>query len=93
MILPESILAQRNAYRDDTDMLQQWINASCEIDPKGWMWLKEAHSSYTQFLKDENFKSAPRSQVMSKELKDKGFGGREVNGRAQIMGISLKTSW
>ena len=40
---------------DDTDMLQQWIDAHCEINPKGWMWLKEAHSSYTQFLKDENF--------------------------------------
>ena len=87
MVVPKCVLDMRKSYREDTDFLQQWIESSCKRE--GWMWLKEAHASYTQFLKDENFKAQPSSRKLARELDEKGYAVRKVNGKQKIYDLSF----
>jgi putative DNA primase/helicase len=88
---PEAVLASTKEYREDMDVIGQWITERCELNPKASIPTSHAFYDYSQWAADEvgwEFKKL----TFRRHLTDRGFTAvKGAQGRRMIGGLRLKS--
>jgi putative DNA primase/helicase len=86
------VLASTKEYREDMDVVGQWIAERCEVDLKASVPTGEAYFDYSQWAEDEvgwEFKKL----TFRRNISDRGFPAEKgTHGRRMIRGLRLKST-
>jgi putative DNA primase/helicase len=89
---PEKVLASTKEYREDMDVVGQWIAERCEVDPKASVPTGEAYFYYSQWAEDE-VGWALKKLTFRRHLSDRGFPAEKgTHGQRMIRGLRLKST-
>jgi putative DNA primase/helicase len=89
---PEKVLASTKEYREDMDVVGQWIAERCEVDLKASVPTGEAYFDYSQWAEDE-VGWALKKLTFRRHLTDRGFTAvKGAQGRRMIGGLRLKST-
>ena len=86
--LPECLLKEKERYKTDQDIIQQWVNEYCELHP---MYIEKATTLFESF-KNYCYRNNeyPMSQTLFGRNFSKKFHKRTSNGAIVYCGIRLK---
>jgi putative DNA primase/helicase len=86
---PEAVRAATKEYREDMDIIGQWIEARCVLDPGAQATVSSLHTNYKYWAEDEVGFSISVNKF-GRELRDRGFE-RTRDGRAKgFRGLKLR---
>src|ERR1019366_8352809 len=89
---PKAVLASTESYRQDMDVVGQWIDQRCEVDPKATIPTGAAYFDYSQWAADEvgwEFKKL----TFRRQLSDRSFPAEKgTHGQRMIRGLRLKST-
>jgi putative DNA primase/helicase len=88
---PATVLAATKDYREEMDVIGQWLEERCEIDPQATVPSGSAHLDYKFWAEGEIGWTFPALKFR-RLLSDRGFGAKKSHGKRQIVGLRLKTS-
>jgi putative DNA primase/helicase len=89
---PEIVLASTQGYRDDMDVVGQWIAQRCEVDANASVPTNIAYSDYSQWAADEVGWEL-RKLTFRRHLSDRGFAAAKgTHGQRMIAGLRLKSA-
>ena len=84
---PKEVMEATQEYRGDMDVLQQWIDESCAIDPRAITTAKRLYGSYFEWAK-EQYGHAMSQRNFGIKMVTKGFRKEKVQ-IVQYYGIKL----
>jgi putative DNA primase/helicase len=88
---PQTVLASTQDYRNDMDVVGQWIAERCELDPNATIATREAFADYSLWA-DEEVGWTLKKLTFRRHLSDRGFGAKKGSGgERMIRGLRLKT--
>lgn len=87
--IPAKVKAAGAAYRSDTDILGEWLECCCRLDPAAETASAELFRSYQDFLRGLNM-NAPSAPVFGRRLSQRGYSSRRSNGRTIFVGLALR---
>src|SRR5674476_575013 len=89
---PKAVLASTESYRQDMDVVGQWIDERCDRDPNASIPTSYAYSDYSQWAADEvgwEFKKL----TFRRNISDRGFPAEKgTHGQRMIRGLRLKST-
>ncbi len=89
---PRTVLASTQDYRNDMDVVGQWIAERCEVNPKASVPTSAAYSDYSQWAADEVGWEL-RKLTFRRHLSDRGFAAvKGTHGQRMIVGLRLKST-
>jgi len=89
---PEMVLASTRGYRDDMDVVGQWITQRCEIETKANVVTSDAWADYSQWA-DEEVGWTLKKLTFRRHLSDRGFAAAKgTHGQRMIAGLRLKST-
>jgi putative DNA primase/helicase len=87
---PKSVLASTQEYREDMDVIGQWIAQRCEVDQHAATSTSLAYQDYTQWANEEVGWSLKKPRFR-RHLSDRGFKAvKGTGGTRMIGGLLLK---
>jgi putative DNA primase/helicase len=87
---PQAVLASTQEYRDDMDVVGQWISERCEVAPRAAVASSAAYDDYRQWAADEVGWEL-RKLTFRRHLTDRGFTAKKgTHGQRMILGLRLK---
>jgi putative DNA primase/helicase len=89
---PVTVLASTQEYREDMDVVGQWIAERCELNPKATVPTSDAHNDYSYWASQEVgwVLTKPRFR---RQLSDRGFAAvKGAHGQRMIKGLRLKST-
>ena len=87
---PQMVLASTKEYREDMDVIGQWIAERCQVDPKASVPTSAAYTDYSQWAADEVGWEL-RKLTFRRHLSDRGFAAvKGTHGQRMIVGLRLK---
>jgi P4 family phage/plasmid primase-like protien len=86
---PAAVCQATKNYRDDMDVLGEWLNRECEADPTASTLLSTLYTSYTEWIKNETWYLFSKRRF-GRELKDRGYEKVVSHGQTVIRGLKLK---
>ena len=97
LMIPQSISAATAAYRDDSDLIGDWIEACCSVDENKAAPIQELWGSWEGFATSlGKLRYIPSATALSRRLASRGFkkirSTMGVKGRG-FSGLTLKQSW
>ena len=88
---PAAVRDATQGYRDDMDVVGQWIAQRCEVAPNASVPTGDAYRDYFQWAADEVGWEI-RKLSFRRHLGDRGFGSRKgAQGQRFIVGLRLKS--
>jgi putative DNA primase/helicase len=89
---PETVLASTQEYREDMDVVGQWIAERCEVDPRASVPTSIAYDDYSYWAPQE-VGWALNKPRFRRQLSDRGFAAvKGAHGQRMIQGLRLKTT-
>ena len=88
---PDQVVQSTGNYRQENDLVGQWIDAACVIEPGLRTSMKVLHSSYHSWCENSGFEPLT-SSCLSKELGRLGFDLVRTSSGNGRCGIGLKLS-
>jgi putative DNA primase/helicase len=89
---PVMVLASTKEYREDMDVVGQWIAERCEVDPKASVPTGVAYIHYSYWASEEVGWELKKPRFR-RQLSDRGFAPvKGSQGQRMIQGLRLKTS-
>lgn len=89
--IPRVIRQATEEYREDQDVIGQWIDECCSVSPSLESSTDALYASHRDWAIKNGFRPSTRN-ALGRRLGDKGFSGRKSHGRMVREGISVKTS-
>jgi putative DNA primase/helicase len=87
---PDRVLASTQEYREDMDIVGQWIAERCEVDPKASVPTGAAYSDYSEWAAEEVGWELKKPRFR-RQLSDRGFAAvKGAHGQRMIKGLRLK---
>jgi putative DNA primase/helicase len=86
---PEAVKASTDDYRNDMDVVGQWLAERCEVDPSARVLTSVAYQDYYQWAADEVGWEVNKLKWRRK-LSDRGFQAKKIHGRRYILGLQLR---
>lgn len=88
---PKQVLASTNEYRHDMDVVGQWIDECCALDPNANISTADAYQNYARWAEDE-VGWALKKLTFRRHLTDRGFTAvKGARGQRMIGGLRLKS--
>lgn len=88
---PKSVLASTQEYREDMDVIGQWIADRCDLDPHAATPTNLAYGDYTWWANEEVGWSLKKPRFR-RHLSDRGFSAAKgTGGTRMIVGLRLKS--
>jgi putative DNA primase/helicase len=88
---PRTVLASTNEYRQDMDVVGQWIDERCEVDGKAIVTTGSAYNDYFGWAADEVGWQL-KKLTFRRHLSDRGFPAEKgTHGQRMIRGLRLKS--
>ena len=89
---PKAVLASTKEYRQDMDVVGQWIDERCERDPHSTVPTSYAYTNYSQWALDEVGWEL-KKLTFRRHLSDRGFPAEKgTHGQRMIRGLRMKTT-
>jgi len=89
---PEAVLASTENYRQDMDVVGQWIAERCERDPHASVPTSHAYNDYSQWADDEVGWQL-KKLTFRRNISDRGFSAdKGTHGQRMIQGLRLKST-
>ena len=89
---PQMVLASTQDYRNDMDVVGQWIAERCELDQKGSIPTSATYSDYSQWAIEEVGWTL-KKLTFRRHLSDRGFAAvKGTHGQRMIAGLRLKST-
>ena len=89
---PGPVTASTENYRQDMDVVGQWIAERCEVDPKASFPTGDAYFNYKWWAEDE-VGWALKKLTFRRHLSDRGFAAEKgTHGKRMIVGLRLKST-
>lgn len=86
--IPASISRETARYRDETDVVGEWIEGECEVGPACRCKVATLYESYRSYFQEAGM--SPKSQVaFTRMMGTRGFRRKSSNGKAYLEGIAL----
>jgi putative DNA primase/helicase len=86
---PETVLASTQEYRDDMDVVGQWIAERCEVNPKASVPTSVAYDDYAIWATKEVGWELKKPRFR-RQLSDRGFAAMKgAHGQRMIQGLRL----
>ncbi len=85
---PEEVLAATSEYRHDSDVIGQFIDECCVVDPVSEVGATQLHKRYKEWC-EANGQRYANQTVFGGELESKGYVRNRRGGRVYRQGISL----
>jgi putative DNA primase/helicase len=86
---PSIILSATQDYREEMDVVGQWLDERCERDPQATVPSGSAYTDY-KYWADAEIGWAFSALTFRRQLSDRGFRSRKSHGQRQIIGLRLK---
>lgn len=91
LALPPKVLAARDAYRSQMDLLAEWLDECCEVQPDAVSTMKDLWMSWEQFAKSRGLLNYIRSSTALGRRLDARFPARKGTGGVRVrLGIGVK---
>jgi putative DNA primase/helicase len=88
---PEAVLSSTQDYRKDMDVVGQWIEERCELDPQACVPTGSAYNDYSQWAADEVGWEI-KKLTFRRHLSDRGFTAEKgTHGQRMIRGLRPKS--
>jgi putative DNA primase/helicase len=89
---PKAVLASTESYRQDMDVVGQWIDERCDRDPNVSIPTSYAYSDYSQWATDEVGWEL-KKLTFRRNISDRGFPAEKgTHGQRMIRGLRLKST-
>jgi putative DNA primase/helicase len=89
---PQAVLASTKEYREDMDVVGQWIAERCEVDPNATVPTSHAFNDYFQWATEE-VGWAFKMLKFRRNISDRGFPPEKgTHGQRMIRGLRLKST-
>jgi putative DNA primase/helicase len=89
---PDVVKASTQDYRDDMDVVGQWLDERCERDPRASVPTADAYQDYSQWAADEVGWEL-KKLTFRRNLSDRGFPRvKGSRGQRRIGGLRLKSA-
>lgn len=88
---PAQIQDATRGYRDEMDLLAEWMEMSCEISPEREATTGELYTSFHSWC-DSNVMRPMSRNVFGRKIKSRGFQDGKINGQRGFRGIGVKKS-
>jgi putative DNA primase/helicase len=85
---PADVLAATSQYRDEQDVLGDFFESHCIIEPTATVSAGRLYVAYTEWCKASGI-DADNSTVFGRKLTERGYGLRRTNAGKQRQGITL----
>jgi putative DNA primase/helicase len=87
---PETVRASTQEYREDMDVVGQWIAARCEVDPKACVPTGSLYNDYFEWAGEEVGWEL-KKLTFRRHLADRGFAPEKgTHGQRMVRGLRLK---
>jgi putative DNA primase/helicase len=87
---PQTVLASTQDYRNDMDVVGQWIAERCKLDPNATVATAAAFSDYRQWAEEEVGWTL-KKLTFRRHLTDRGFATQKgTHGQRLVVGLRLK---
>jgi putative DNA primase/helicase len=87
---PRSVLSATQDYREDMDVVRQWIDDRCDVDQQATVPTGTAYRDYVHWAQAE-IGWELSGLKFRRNLTERGFGGRKgTGGQRLIVGLRLK---
>jgi putative DNA primase/helicase len=95
LAIPPAVRAASDGYRDEMDLLADWIETRCDLDPNAWTSTTELHGSYRSWLREvRGFVGANREELsiftFGRKLSARGLENTKRSGNRGFRGIRTK---
>mgnify|MGYP001186331568 CR=1 FL=1 len=91
---PASVRAARDAYRNDMDLLSEWIDSCCVVDPGKSATMLDLWQSWEQFAKNRGNQNYVRSaNGLGRRLESRFPSKKATNGIRIRVGICVKSDF
>ena len=85
---PVAVLVSTQDYRQDMDVVGQWLGERCVRDPKASVPTRDAYKDYTEWAAEEVGWEI-RMLTFRRHLSDRGFGAKKTHAGRMIVGLRL----
>ena len=89
LVLPKIVKQATQVYRNEMDLLAEWIETQCVVDPDREATTGELYGSYHRWCTGNETRPLGRA-VFGRKLAAKGFEPRKVQGARGYQGIGVK---
>ena len=92
LILPKRIEDERAKYREESDLMGEWLNDRCEFRPDLRTKRQTAYDDYRHFLRNQGV-SDPSQKTFSRQVESRCINGvqlKRTNEGRMILGLGLK---
>jgi putative DNA primase/helicase len=90
LVVPQAVRDATNAYRENMDTVEEWLNACCHRDKAAKVGISILHESYVKFCKAEGYDYPYGRRRFSEIMQGKGFLARRgTGGYAVFSGVGL----
>jgi putative DNA primase/helicase len=85
---PPEVRDTTNEYRKDMDIIGQWMEERCELDPNAETQTQHLYADYRDWA-EVQIKSVMASITFGRKLSERGFTKKKVNGGRGVVGLKL----
>jgi putative DNA primase/helicase len=87
---PKTVLISTQEYREDMDVVGQWIAERCELDPQACVPTRALHNDYSEWAVEEVGWELKMPRFR-RQLSDRGFAAAKgTHGQRMVLGLRLK---
>ena len=89
---PPKVLAATQEYREEMDLLAEWMEVFCVISPERQATTGELYLCYSMWC-DKNRVFPMNRKVFGRKIKSRGFTPDKINGQRGYRGIGVKREY
>lgn len=90
--VPAVVASQTADYREEQDIIGQWLGECAKIDRAAEVESGELYASYREWCETSNGSKPASKTSLSRRLPERGFQSRRSNGKSYWQGLSLKAN-
>lgn len=93
LVRPEGVRASKAAYRDQMDLLSEWLDECCDVTPQGETPMSQLWQSWERFAKNRGMLGYIRSSTALGRRLESRFPARKGTGGLRMrVGVVLKSA-
>ena len=91
LVDPTTVTAEAATYRQQSDLVGQWIEERTDPGPNEEMLFSTAYRDFSYWATEHGFKKHPNAIIWRRRLDEKGIETEKRGGQVRIKGYSLRT--
>lgn len=89
LAVPEIVARETDRYRQDTDIMGDWIEARCTVTPGARAEIKVIYKNYREYFTEAGLQPVSQPKF-TRQIQNKDFQTLKSNGKNFVLGITLK---